>query len=379
MNQAGKENHSNRRDFISGRATMRALNQLADTTLGDPPHSDQQKSSHLSSSHGSYLTQLSRRAMACEFEILWDQQRYGASTDTALAALDLVEHLESQLSIYRTDSEVSQLNQQAHAQPVKISTTLYQLVQECKMLHEQTQGCFDITSGPLSRLWGFHRRQGELPQPEAIELALQTVGSQWLVLDSSAQTVQFDKPAMEINLGSIGKGYALDRCSSLLEEAGIEDYIMHGGMSSIAARGSRQLSSNEHPGWHVALRHPLKPEKRLAEICLHNRALGTSGSANQFFYHQGKRFGHVIDPRTGHSADEVLSVTVLAPTAALADALATAFFVMGKEQAFDYCQQHPSVAALFVLPGNLQGSIEIETRGLSEQDWWPSELEAGDA
>ena len=378
MDQTGKEDQSNRRDFISGRATVRALGQLADAALGDSSSSGQENPLSLAASRSSYLAQLSRRAMACEFEILWDQQRYGSSTDTALAALDLVDHLESQLSIYRTDSEVSQLNQQARKQPVKVSRTLYQLLQECKTLHEQTKGCFDITSSPLSKLWGFHRRQGELPGSEAIELALQTVGSQWLVLDSSSQTVQFEKPALEINLGSIGKGYALDRCSSLLAEANVEDYIMHGGMSSIIARGSRQLSDNEQPGWHVALRHPLKPDKRLAEIRLHNRALGTSGSANQFFYHQGKRFGHVIDPRTGHSANEVLSVTVLAPTAARADALATAFFVMGKEESFDYCQQHPSVAALFVLPGNLQGSIQIQTWGLTENDWWPSELDADD-
>ena len=379
MDQANNENQSNRRDFISGRATVRALGQLADTALGAPSSSGQENSPPLAANRGSYLTQLSRRAMACEFEILWDQERYGSSTDTALAALDVVDHLESQLSIYRADSEVSQLNQQAHQQPVKVSRTLYQLLQECKTLHEQTAGCFDITSSPLSKLWGFHRRQGELPGNEAIELALQTVGSQWLILDSGEQTVQFEKPALEINLGSIGKGYALDRCSLLLEEAEISDYIMHGGMSSIIARGSRQPSDDGQPGWHVALRHPLKPEKRLAEIRLHNRALGTSGSANQFFYHQGKRFGHVIDPRTGHSADEVLSVTVLAPTAAQADALATAFFVMGKEAAFDYCEQHPEVAVLFVLPGSLQGAIQIQTWGLTENDWWPSELGAGEA
>ncbi len=124
MNQAGKEDQSNRRDFISGRATVRALGQLADAALGDPSSPGQENPSSLAAKPGSYLTQLSRRAMACEFEILWDQQRYGSSTDTGLAALDLVDHLESQLSIYRADSEVSQVNQQAHQQPAKVSKTL---------------------------------------------------------------------------------------------------------------------------------------------------------------------------------------------------------------------------------------------------------------
>lgn len=373
MDESGKENQSNRRDFISGRATMRALEQLADTTLGTSEPTGHKPISAGEDRRETYLTQLSRRAMACEFEILWDQQRYGASTDTALAALDMVDQLEAQLSIYRADSEVSQLNQQADSQPIKVSQALYQLLEECKALHQQTKGCFDITSGPLSKLWGFHRRQGKLPENEAIEATLQSVGSQWLSLDPAGPTVQFERPNLEINLGSIGKGYALDRCSKLLEEACIEDFIMHGGMSSIIAKGSRELGNDEQPGWRVALRHPLKPEQRLAEIRLHNRALGTSGSANQFFYHRGKRFGHVIDPRTGHSANEVLSATVLAPRAAQADALATAFFVMGKEQAFHYCEQDPSLATLLVLPGNLKGSIQIETCGLNENDWWSSE------
>jgi len=370
MDNSGKETQSNRRDFISGRATVRALEQLADSTLDGPETAARKTVPPVEDHRKSYLAQLSRRAMACEFEILWDQQLYGASTDVGLAALDMVDQLEAQLSIYRADSEVSQLNQQAGNQPVKVSQTLYQLLQECKTLYQRTEGCFDITSGPLSKLWGFHRRQGELPQNEAIQATLQDVGSQWLSLDPSELTVEFERPNLEINLGSIGKGYALDRCSLLLEDASIEDYIMHGGMSSIIARGSRQLNDAEQPGWNVALRHPLKPEQRLAEIRLHNRALGTSGSANQFFYHRGKRFGHVIDPRTGHSANEVLSATVLAPTAAQADALATAFFVMGKENTFRYCEQYPSLGALLVLPGNLKGSIQIETCGLNENDWW---------
>ncbi len=372
MDESGKENQSNRRDFISGRAGMRALEQLADTTLGTSESAAPKPMPAVQDHRETYLTQLSRRAMACDFEILWDQQRYGASTDAALAALDMVDQLEDQLSIYRADSEVSQLNQQAARQPIKVSQALYQLLEECKVLHQQTKGCFDITSGPLSKLWGFHRRQGELPENEAIEATLQSVGSQWLNLDPAGSTVQFEKLNLEINLGSIGKGYALDRSSQLLAEARIEDFIMHGGMSSIIAKGSRELGNDEQPGWRVALRHPLKPEQRLAEIRLHNRALGTSGSANQFFYHRGKRFGHVIDPRTGHSANEVLSATVLAPSAAQADALATAFFVMGKEQAFHYCEQDPSLAALMVLPGNLKGSIQVETCGLHENDWWPS-------
>ena len=369
MTERKNSDQSNRRDFISGRASLRAWNELADDAVHDPRQSFSQRAGEQLSETGSCLTQIGRRAMACEFQILWDTEKYGPSTDSALRALDLVDRLESQLSVFRSESEVSQLNHQASQHPVQVENKLYQLLEQCQTLSEQTRGCFDITSSPLSRLWGFHRRKGEIPKSAEIERTLQAVGHQWLVLNASGPTVHFRHPEMEINLGSIGKGYALDCCSDLLEEAEIHDYIVHGGLSSIVARGSRHPQRTDSSGWRVALRHPLKPEKRLAEIRLRDCALGTSGSANQFFYHQGKRLGHILDPRTGQPADGVLSVTVLASTAAVADALATAFFVMGKEEAFRYCEKHPHLAALFVLPGSRQGSIEIHTCGLADNDW----------
>ena len=371
MNQP---DHSNRREFIRGRSTMRALQDLAETVIGDTPATSTQHPGQATSRAEACLAEISRRAMACEFQILWDMDRYGPATDTALEALDLVAQLESQLSVYQPDSEVSQLNQHAGQRPIPVEPGLFQLLEQCKTLHEQTAGCFDITSSPLSRLWGFHRRQGELPEPTHIDETRQQVGTQWLELDPEQQTVHFTNTGLEINLGSIGKGYALDRCGELFQDADIQDYIIHGGMSSILAAGSRYPARGDEPGWWIALRHPLKPEKRLAEIRLQDGALGTSGSANQFFYHQGKRFGHVLDPRSGHPADGVLSATVLAPTAALADALATAFFVMGPAEAFQYCDAHPPLAALFVLPGPRQGSHEIQTWGLPADSWKPSEL-----
>lgn len=370
MNQP---DHTNRREFIRGRSTLRALQDLAETVIGETPPTNTQPPGQASSRAEACLAEISRRAMACEFQILWDMDRYGPATDTALEALDLVDQLESQLSVYQSDSEVSQVNQHAGQRPIPVESGLFQLLEQCKKLHEQTAGCFDITSGPLSRLWGFHRRQGELPDPAHINETRRQVGTRWLELDADQETVHFINAGLEINLGSIGKGYALDRCSELFQDADIQDYIIHGGMSSILAAGSRYPDRSNEPGWWVALRHPLKPEKRLAEIRLQDGALGTSGSANQFFYHQGKRFGHVLDPRNGHPADGVLSATVLAPTAALADALATAFFVMGPEAAFQYCETYPPLAALFVLPGSRQGSHEIQTYGLAADAWKPSD------
>ena len=126
------------------------------------------------------------------------------------------------------------------------------------------------------------------------------------------------------------------------------------------------MREGEH-GWTVAVRHPLRPQVRLGEVALRDRALATSGSANQFFHHQGRRLSHVLDPRTGRPSEGVLSVTVLAPTAALADALATAFFVLGEESSGKLLAELPEVGAIFVLPGQKLGGLEIVTHNIDDE------------
>src|SRR5205807_6185114 len=142
--------------------------------------------------------------------------------------------------------------------------------------------------------------------------------------------------------------------------AGVHDFLIHGGNSSVLARGRR----NSELGWSIALRHPLKPEVRLAEFILSNQALGTSGSGTQFFHYQGKRYGHIVDPRSGWPAEQVLSATVIAPTAEQADALSTAFYILGPEPARLYCERHPEIAGLLVRPTGTSGEIELHPLNL---------------
>src|SRR5262249_6459055 len=145
--------------------------------------------------------------------------------------------------------------------------------------------------------------------------------------------VSFQAPGIEINLGSIGKGYALDRMSEMLTDSGIENFLLHGGNSSVLARGTQRDTS-----WQIGLRHPLDPQRRIGEISLRNRALGTSASGTQFCEYEGRRYGHILDPRTGQPTQGTLSATIAAPSGAEADALATAFYVMGAEAAIGYCR-----------------------------------------
>ncbi|HKD38368.1 MAG TPA: FAD:protein FMN transferase, partial [Pirellulales bacterium] len=129
-------------------------------------------------------------------------------------------------------------------------------------------------------------------------------------------------------------------------------------------------------GWWVGLRDPLRPDERLGDIRLRNRALGTSGTLKQFFYHEGRRYGHILDPRTGRPAEGMLSTTVLAPTAAEADALSTAMFVMEMKAAVKYCQAHPHIAAVLVAPGAKHGAVDFRVIGIDEADWKPADAKA---
>ena len=355
---------TSRREFLKGRSAVEAISDLLpeETAATDPLAARQDSSS--------YVLQVGRTAMACEFQVLLNAGQHEGATEAALEALDLVDALEDQMTVYRDHSEVSQINRTACDENVPVEAGLFQLLEEAVSLHEATDGAFDITSGPLWKAWGFHRREGRFPSQNDLADAMQRIGSRWLQLDTASSTIRFRRKGVEINLGAIGKGYALDRCRAVLRERGVDNFVIHGGRSSILGCGSRADATQD--GWSVALRHPMRPEQRLGEIRLRDRALGTSGSGNQFFHFEGKRYGHVIDPRTGYPAEGALSATVLAPSAAQADALSTAFFVLGVEDTLEFCAKRPELSVLLVSAGPRSGSIEIHSHAFDDGEWCPA-------
>jgi thiamine biosynthesis lipoprotein len=352
------------------------------------------------------LVRIGRRAMACEFEICLPAAQYAEGVETALAALDLVEQLDGQMSVFRSGGELWRVNQTAADGPVQVEPGLFELLERALQLGRETRGAYDITAGPLWQAWGFARRAGAVPSADEIAEARSRVGGHLVQIDPANRTVRFLRPGVQLNLGSIGKGYAVDRCAQRLLAGGIENFLVHGGNSSVLARGSRQgaagvsrlacptlppalldkpavapagrpavapavdapegdspifvgRKSGQSPGWSVGLRDPLSMDRRLGEIWLKDRALGTSGAQFQSFRHRGRRYGHILDPRTGWPAEGVLSATVLAPTAALADALSTACYVLGPQAALAYCREQPELAAVIVCPGRGGGGLEI--------------------
>jgi FAD:protein FMN transferase len=291
------------------------------------------------------LLRMARRCMATTFEVVVPFGTADA-TDLASDVFDRLDQLEAQLTVYRETSDVSHLNRIAPFQAVPVEDGLFELLRLASSLSEQTGGAFDITAGALVKAWGFFRGPRRVPpEPERLA-ALERVGMRHVALDPERRSVRFLRPGLEINLGSIGKGYALDRIAAWLDrERNLPAVLLQGGSSSVYARGSPSIDVR---GWPIDLRHPWEPGRYLARVWLKSRALGTSAATFQYLEHEGRKLGHVLDPRTGWPASGVASASVVAPTAAEADALSTAFFVGGPELARAVCSARPDVGCVLL-------------------------------
>jgi thiamine biosynthesis lipoprotein len=311
------------------------------------------------------LIRASRRAMGSFFEIRLPAHLAGA-VDLATRALDLIDELEAQLTVYRDDSEVSRLNATAHLGPVAVEERLFGLLEQAVALAAATGGAYDVTAGALSVAWGFFKGPKHVPDPETLADARARTGWHHLWLDRDRRTVAFDRPGILINLGSIGKGYAIDRAAALVRDHWWPTpALIHGGQSSLYALGSPPGAFGGR--WEVALRNPFDPAKPLGTICLRNRGLGTSGAAFQQFEANGRIYGHILDPRTGEPALGPASVTVLAPSAAEADALSTAFYLLGPDATAEFLGSRPEVGAIFV-DSDAEGP-RVHVLGLRENEF----------
>jgi len=280
-----------------------------------------------------------RVAMACRFEVLLsgeDDRHTGAAHD----ALHEADRLEAAWSIFRDTSELSAINRQAATAAVPASAELFDLLARAQDLSRLTGGAFDVTTTPLSRAWGFVTRETRVPDPAALDAARAIVGMRRVRLDAAARTVSFTDAGVELNLGAIGKGAAVDAVTARLAALGVRHALVSAAGSSVRALGGRD------GGFLVDITSPLVDRPRLARLRLRGGALGTSGAGVQHVLHDGRRLGHVLDPRTGWPASGVLSASVVAGDAATADALSTAMLVGGVALAEAYCAAHPGTLVL---------------------------------
>ena len=326
--------------------------------------------------NGGDLLLAHRPAMGSFFEVRLSVRTPGGA-QLARDALDLVDAIEDQLTIYRDHSLISRLNARAHLEPFPVDAALFDLIECAIRIGRETEGAYDLASGALSIAWGFIRGPRRVPSEEQLREARERSGIDHLRLDPFDRTVAFDRPGLVLNFGSIGKGYAVDRIADLIKGYWFPtSALIHGGRSSLFALGSPP----EQPGerWVIAVDDPRQPGHPAGHVRLRNRGLATSGGAFQWFEAGGKIYSHLLDPRTGMPIEDQgpCSVTVLAPTSAVADALATAFSVLGPEASAPYLDRHPEVGAVFLEA--VDDRLEHRTFNLDDIDYRPVRLASAD-
>jgi FAD:protein FMN transferase len=256
---------------------------------------------------------------------------YGSNKDelgrAAEAAFDEAHRVDRLLSNYRPDSEWSEVNRTAGLRPVKLSAELFQLLSDCMKYSRQSDGAFDITVGPLIKVWGFYKGEGALPRPADVTDALTRVGYRHVRLDPTARTIHFDRPGVDLDPGGIGKGYAVDRMVGILKRHRVRIALVSASGSSIYGMGA---PPTEPAGWAITIRAPNHPDTSAATVFLKDMSLSTSGSSEKFFWAEGRTYAHIIDPRTGYPAQGTASVSVMAPHTIDSEAWAKPYFINGR-------------------------------------------------
>jgi len=265
-----------------------------------------------------------------------------------------IDRLDEEMSNYKPDSELSAINREAPLHPVVVEPGLFHLLEISVQRSEETDGAFDITVGPLMKSWGFFRGRGRLPTGAEISQVLKRVGYQHLKLDAEHRTIRFDEPGIDLDLGGIAKGYAVDRAVDILRSNGITSALVSSGTSSIYALGSPPGAR----GWKITVRDPYDSHKPADVIHLKNYSLSTSGSYEKFFKIGGKNYCHIMNPRTGWPVQGVLSTVVLAATGTDTDGHSAGCFVMGIERTRKYLAMHPNLAIIFYLPSGAPGKYK---------------------
>lgn len=297
-----------------------------------------------------------RVSMGC----LWEIEAYAPEgSDAARAlerALDEVDRLDRLLSHYRPDSEVSRLNRDAAAGPVAVDSEVFALIRRSLAYSRAWDGAFDITVGPLMRVWGFFRGEGRVPDASTLETVRARVGFRHVRIDPERHTVAFDVEGVQLDFGAIGKGYAADRAVDVLRSAGVESALVNGCGSTMAAIGAPPGAT----GWEIPVRDPLQRDAIAMRVTLRDRTLSVSGGAEQAFESGGVRYAHIMDPRTGRPVTGMLMVAVLAPAATAGDALSTAVFVAGPDESRRRLARAPGIEAhLFVPAGDGWRTIRL--------------------
>ncbi|MBZ4676955.1 MAG: thiamine biosynthesis protein ApbE [Anaerophaga sp.] len=269
-----------------------------------------------------------------------NEEQGKAYVDTAIAEISRIEKL---ISSWHPNTQTSEINRNAGIKPVKVDKELFDLIQRAISISKLTDGAFDISYASMDKVWKFDGSMSEMPTAEAIKKSVEKVGYENIVLDEYNQTVFLTKEGMKIGFGAIGKGYAADKAKQLLMDKGVVAGIVN-------ASGDMNTWGKQPNGkdWMVAITNPLNKNNAFALLPLKQGAVVTSGDYEKYVEFDGVRYAHIINPKTGYPATGIISVTVFAPSAELADALATSVFVMGKDVGLDRINQLPNIECIII-------------------------------
>lgn len=287
-------------------------------------------------------------------------------------AFDEAKRLETLMSNYSNDSELSRINRLAINKPIKCDSELLHIIEDSIHYYNITNGAFDITISPLINLWGLFANNngdivGNIPNEKELDNIMPAISCKNIVISEanitsgSGRTIFFKNPLTQIDLGAIGKGYAVDKVVKILQKEGLDSALVNFA-GNIFAYGS----PDKRHKWTIGLRDPKDTSNILGAFKIKDRAVSTSGNYERFFVKDGKQYTHIIDPRTGKPVSEILSVTILAETATKADALSTGIFVLGSKKGFELIEQLENVEGVIMSEDNdYQVSIEA-SKGFEE-------------
>jgi thiamine biosynthesis lipoprotein len=295
--------------------------------------------------------------MGTRFKIIVYAQDEAAAKSAVKAAFQRIADLDAIMSDYRSNSELMRLCQKAGSDQVPVSDDLFRVLERSQEVAQLSDGAFDVTVGPIVRLWRQARRSHEMPDPKELDRARELVGYQNVRLDAKNRTVQLLKPGMRLDLGGIGKGYAADAALKTLKEHGVSQALVAAG-GDIAVSGPPPGTD----GWTIGIAPLLDPDaKPNRYLILHDAAVSTSGDSEQYLEINGKRYSHIVDPRTGIGLVDRMSVTVVAPHGLIADPMTKVVSVLGPERGLAIIDATDGVAALIVRKTD-GGTVNTESK-----------------
>ena len=280
-----------------------------------------------------------------------------AKESLAIAKKEII-RIENLISSWDQKSETSRINKNAGIGAVEVSKELFDLIFRAQQISKLSSGAFDLTFAAIDKLWNFDGRESEMPNPDALKASVFNIGYQLIELDKESLTVFLPKKGMKIGFGAIGKGYAADSAKQLLVERGVL-----GGIINASGDMNTWGTKPDGSSWTIGIVNPMNNKKVFSWFSLEHNAVVTSGDYEKFTQINGRRYSHIIDPRTGIPSQGIVSCTIFAGKAELADAIATAIFVMGVESGLFLIDQLPDIEAILIDDSGIihcSKNIEIE-------------------